>query len=218
MNGSSRVRSMRTRIRIPGLTSRSSEKTPWLSSTSWIWCSLSWYWWLALTRTRFCRDHHHQYSDRNRTGRSVRKRRLTSWLSWQRRNHRHPGRKEMDRSYRRPGTWWSGLSQDRRSGSGGCEGAGGQCRVNESLLTGESDNLPKNVGMSFFREASWHQEKPAVRSFMLARITMQHRSPAKRRNSSVITQNLRIPWMRSWKWSVSSSFRWVHCYSTNSTM
>ena len=35
--------------------------------------------------------------------------------------------------------------------------------------------------------------KPAVRSFMLARITMQHRSPAKRRNSSVITQNLRIP-------------------------
>ena len=45
----------------------------------------------------------------------------------------------------------------------------GSLEVNESLLTGESDNLPKNEGdeLFFFPEVFCkHQEKRAVRSFM----------------------------------------------------
>lgn len=48
----------------------------------------------------------------------------------------------------------------------------GAIEVNESLLTGEADNLAKNPGDELFPEASLPQEKPAVRLSMLVRIIM----------------------------------------------
>ena len=42
----------------------------------------------------------------------------------------------------------------------------GSIEVNESLLTGESDNLQKNEGTSFFLEVLLHPERPAVRLSM----------------------------------------------------
>lgn len=69
----------------------------------------------------------------------------------------------------------------------------GSIEVNESLLTGESDNLQKNEGDELFQEALSHPERPAVRLSTLARIITHLRLPARRRNLNVITQNFVIP-------------------------
>ena len=39
----------------------------------------------------------------------------------------------------------------------------GSLEVNESLLTGEADNLPKNPGDELFPEGLWTADRPAAR-------------------------------------------------------